>query len=149
MNMPKSLENYVQEIGRAGRRERRAYCHLFLDEGDYIMERNYIIADEIEPSLLAMIYQFLKDNSVVHHQQPKKKKMTMEMRRLDEELVIKRAAILMEQVNRQEQIIYEEDEEQLDSEEIEQLPEAVEAPKVNSQLFSMRIDKLVEKTQLK
>jgi ATP-dependent DNA helicase Q4 len=45
--MPKSIENYVQEIGRAGRRERRAYCHLFLDENDYITERNYIIADEI------------------------------------------------------------------------------------------------------
>jgi ATP-dependent DNA helicase Q4 len=45
INMPKSIENYVQEIGRAGRRERRAYCHLFLDDGDYITERNYIIAD--------------------------------------------------------------------------------------------------------
>lgn len=65
LNMPKSIENYVQEIGRAGRRQRRAYCHLFLDENDYITERNYIIADEIEPPLLAMIYQQLHDHSVV------------------------------------------------------------------------------------
>lgn len=70
--MPKSIENYVQEIGRAGRRQRRAYCHLFLDENDYITERNYIIADEIEPPLLAMIYQQLRDHSVVRQSIRKK-----------------------------------------------------------------------------
>lgn len=45
--MPKSIENYVQEIGRAGRRNKKAYCHLFLDDDDFIIERNYIIADEL------------------------------------------------------------------------------------------------------
>lgn len=48
INMPKSIENYVQEIGRAGRRDRRAYCHLFLDRNDYYVERNYFLADELE-----------------------------------------------------------------------------------------------------
>jgi superfamily II DNA helicase RecQ len=56
INMPKSVENYVQEIGRAGRRERRAYCHLFLDDLDYITERNYIIADQLEPDTLLALY---------------------------------------------------------------------------------------------
>jgi len=29
--MPKNIESYVQEIGRAGRNGENAYCHLFLD----------------------------------------------------------------------------------------------------------------------
>lgn len=30
-NLPKTVESYVQEIGRAGRDGEPAYCHLFLD----------------------------------------------------------------------------------------------------------------------
>jgi ATP-dependent DNA helicase Q4 len=30
-NMPSAFENYVQEVGRAGRDGEKAHCHLFLD----------------------------------------------------------------------------------------------------------------------
>lgn len=48
INMPKSVESYVQEIGRAGRRGKRAYTHMFLHRNDYFTERNYILAEGIE-----------------------------------------------------------------------------------------------------
>ena len=33
-NMPRNVESYVQEIGRAGRNGDEAHCHLFLDDQD-------------------------------------------------------------------------------------------------------------------
>lgn len=48
MNIPKSVESYVQEIGRAGRRGKRAYCHMFVSPEDYLANRNFILAERLE-----------------------------------------------------------------------------------------------------
>ncbi|XP_024388003.1 ATP-dependent DNA helicase Q-like 5 [Physcomitrium patens] len=44
-NMPRSLEHYVQETGRAGRDGKAAFCHLFLDDTDYLKLRSLAHSD--------------------------------------------------------------------------------------------------------
>lgn len=45
VSLPKSVENYVQEIGRAGRDGKDAYCHLIAAEDDVLSLRSYAHAD--------------------------------------------------------------------------------------------------------
>ncbi|KAG0252550.1 hypothetical protein DFQ27_008005 [Actinomortierella ambigua] len=46
--MPKSLENYIQEIGRSGRDGRQSYCHMFLSQEDYLQHRSLAYADGMD-----------------------------------------------------------------------------------------------------
>jgi ATP-dependent DNA helicase Q4 len=51
--MPRSLEHYVQETGRAGRDGRAAYCHVFLDDDDYTHLRSVTHSDCVDERALA------------------------------------------------------------------------------------------------
>ncbi len=47
-DMPKSIENYVQEIGRAGRDGTLARCHMFLNNEDFFLIRRLILTDLLD-----------------------------------------------------------------------------------------------------
>jgi superfamily II DNA helicase RecQ len=47
-DMPKSIENYVQEIGRAGRDGKLARCHMFLNNEDFFLIRRLILTDLLD-----------------------------------------------------------------------------------------------------
>lgn len=44
-DMPRSIENYVQEIGRAGRDGTLARCHMFLNNDDFYQLRRITLSD--------------------------------------------------------------------------------------------------------
>ncbi|KAI8915057.1 hypothetical protein BC831DRAFT_533071 [Entophlyctis helioformis] len=46
--MPKSLEDYTQEMGRSGRDGGIALCHLFLSQADYVRQRSFVFSDGID-----------------------------------------------------------------------------------------------------
>lgn len=46
--MPNSIENYVQEIGRAGRDGKLARCHMFLNNEDFFLIRRLILRDLLD-----------------------------------------------------------------------------------------------------
>ncbi|XP_075109757.1 ATP-dependent DNA helicase Q-like 5 [Nicotiana tabacum] len=47
-SLPESLEEYVQEIGRAGRDGRISYCHLFFDDVSYFKTRSLMYSDGVD-----------------------------------------------------------------------------------------------------
>lgn len=52
-NLPKSLENYSQEIGRAGRDGLSAHCEMFCCADDLTVLQNFIHSDVPDPQALA------------------------------------------------------------------------------------------------
>ncbi|XP_057529039.1 ATP-dependent DNA helicase Q-like 5 isoform X2 [Amaranthus tricolor] len=47
-SLPESLEEYVQEIGRAGRDGRLSYCHMFFDDTSYFRLRSLMYSDGVD-----------------------------------------------------------------------------------------------------
>ncbi|KAK4402677.1 ATP-dependent DNA helicase Q-like 5 [Sesamum angolense] len=47
-SLPESLEEYVQEIGRAGRDGRLSYCHLLFDDATYFKLRSLMHSDGVD-----------------------------------------------------------------------------------------------------
>ena len=47
-DLPRSIENYVQEIGRAGRDGTLARCHMFLSNDDFYQLRRITLSDLLD-----------------------------------------------------------------------------------------------------
>lgn len=60
-NLPKSLENYTQEIGRAGRDGKEAHCELLACSDDLRTLANFTYGDTPQPSALSAILRILLD----------------------------------------------------------------------------------------
>ncbi|PRP87685.1 hypothetical protein PROFUN_02385 [Planoprotostelium fungivorum] len=56
-SLPKSIENYIQEIGRAGRDGKESICHLFLHEDDYLKTRSLAYGDNVDYSTIKQILE--------------------------------------------------------------------------------------------
>lgn len=64
-NLPKSIENYVQEIGRAGRDGKASYCELFACAEDIRVLENFIYGDTpTTESLRGLLTELLSGEEV-------------------------------------------------------------------------------------
>ncbi|XP_016501659.2 ATP-dependent DNA helicase Q-like 5 isoform X1 [Nicotiana tabacum] len=63
-SLPESLEEYVQEIGRAGRDGRISYCHLFFDDVSYFKTRSLMYSDGVDEYVVnKLLCQIFSDST--------------------------------------------------------------------------------------
>ena len=55
LNLPKTLENYAQEVGRAGRDGVPSFCEVFASVGDVITLENFTYGDTPTPAAVAAL----------------------------------------------------------------------------------------------
>jgi ATP-dependent DNA helicase RecQ len=60
-NLPKSLESYAQEIGRAGRDRLPSQCEVFACANDRTVLENFVYADTPDPEKVALFIQRILD----------------------------------------------------------------------------------------
>lgn len=58
-NLPKSIENYAQEIGRAGRDGKDAHCEMLACADDRVVLENFIYGDTPSPRAIANVLDHL------------------------------------------------------------------------------------------
>ncbi|ORX93962.1 P-loop containing nucleoside triphosphate hydrolase protein [Basidiobolus meristosporus CBS 931.73] len=63
-NLPKSMENYVQEIGRSGRDGLPSYCHMFVDQEDFTKLRSLAYSDSVDEIAIRRLLFKVFPNSV-------------------------------------------------------------------------------------
>lgn len=65
-DMPSSLEAYSQEVGRAGRDGRNAFCHVFYNDHDARKLRSRSFSDGVDASAVRRFLRKLVENSFEH-----------------------------------------------------------------------------------
>ena len=64
-NIPGSIENYYQEIGRAGRDGRESFAYLLYDEKDISIQNYFIESSHPDKHFIQQLYQLICDYSKV------------------------------------------------------------------------------------
>lgn len=62
-NLPKSIENYSQEIGRSGRDGKKSHCIVYGDKSNLPVLENFVYGDTPEKSSIYQILQEIKNSN--------------------------------------------------------------------------------------
>jgi len=62
-DLPKSIENYAQEIGRAGRDDQPALCEVMANKDDLQVQENFVYGDTPEKRAIVKLLQQISDST--------------------------------------------------------------------------------------